>query len=232
MSIATALTGAVDSCTIGVKPKTDAAAMPRTETRISFSRPTTTSPPADDQSVRTKSPSLVKDSEVSRDLAKLISTRNDPSPLPSTYATTATLSTTSPPGDCAIEDDSESLEEFKDNGDTYEPKLEAFPRIKPTWARPISLISKLIRDNTPHDIGSGDGSEKTRTGQTSGNTTEQGPRTVLSQVDAAAREAKDDGRRLDAQILHYKSITQLSKRCCCPDQEHETFAPEMHGNGW
>ncbi|KAJ3455020.1 hypothetical protein MRS44_013620 [Fusarium solani] len=145
--------------------------------------------PIDEQSVRTKSPSLVKDSEVSQDLAKLTSTTNDPSPLPSTYTVTVTLPTTGSLDDYAIEDDGESLEEFKDNADTHEPKLEAFPRIKPTCARPISLIGKLIRNNTPHDTGSGDGSEKTRT---SGNTTEQGPRIFLSQVEDAARKAKEN----------------------------------------
>ena len=107
--------------------------------------------------------------------------------------TTATLPTTGSLDDYAIEDDSESLEEFKDNVDTHEPKLEAFPRIKLTCARPISLIGKLIRNNTPHDTGSGDGAEKTRTGQTSGNTAEQGPRIFLSQVEDAARKAKENG---------------------------------------
>ena len=130
---------------------------------------------------------------MSQDLAKLTSTTNDPSPLPSTYTVTATLPTTGSLDDHAIEDDSESLEEFKDNGDTHEPKLEAFPRIKPTSARPISLIGKLVGNNTPPDTGSGDGAEKTRTGQTSGNTTEQGPRIFLSQVEDAARNAKENG---------------------------------------
>lgn len=207
-------------CTIGVKPKTDAAAMPRTETRTSLSRPTTPSPPVDGQSVCAKSPSLVKYSEVSQDLAKLTSTTNGPSPLSSTLTTTATLSTTSSPDEYAIEEDNESLDEFKDSGDTHEPKLEAFPRIKPTCARPISLLAELIRNNTPHVTGSCDGSEKTRTSKTSG-------KKSLSRVEAAALDAEENGKVLAKQILLYKSISQLSTRRYCPDLGHGRLAPEM-----